>query len=86
MKRVSAIIITVIMLASCYKSDLTNTTHPEEGKVTVDITIPTLSDDENASGGYTIIVAGEEVDADDEETTVLPTQLEPGEYQYTFIT
>ncbi len=69
MKRVFIILAATALITSCYKSDLTNTTHPDLGKVEVEITLSTLdletgeSTDPDATSptSYTLVLDGEEV-------------------------
>lgn len=77
MKRVLIIIIAALFITSCYKSDLSDTTHPAEGKVAVSIELPT--GDIPPSDGYTIIFNGETFTTTDYSTT-LDAIVEPGEY------
>lgn len=87
MKRVHLIIVVVAMLVGCYKSDLTNTTHPDEGSLVVDIVVPTVDPDSDETTdpdatspeSFTIIIDGDEVPVDEDGLTIIP-DLEPGEY------
>ncbi len=77
MRRVFLTIIGALLITSCYKSDLTDTTHPESGEVVVDIELPT--DVVDPDGGYTIIFNGETITTSDGSTSV-GADIEPGEY------
>lgn len=91
MKRVFIILAATALMTSCdYKSELTNTTHPNEGKVEVEVTIPTPepdpetgeSSDPDATtpDSYTVVLNGEEVEVGEDGSVELPDNLEPGEY------
>ncbi len=77
MKRVFLTIIVAVFMTSCYKSELTNTTHPEMGKVTVDIELPI--DFAPGTDGYTIIFNGMTTSTMD-DSVALDATVEPGEY------
>ncbi len=66
-----------MIVVSCYKSDLSNTTHPEDGMVTVNMIFPT--DVEISADSYTIIFNGENYTTTT-ITTPLDAIVEPGEY------
>lgn len=73
------------LITSCYKSELSNTTHPDEGKVEVEVTLPTPdpsvdSADATTPQSYTLILCGEEFEVGEDGTVELPDNLEPGEY------
>lgn len=88
MKRVFIILAATALMSSCYESDLTNTTHPNEGRIAVEITLPTA--DPNAGGttdpeattptSYTVVLNGKEVLADENGKVELPDNLTPGSY------
>ncbi len=90
MKKIITTLALVTMLTGCYKSKLTNTTHPEEGKVEVEVTIPTLKPDPETGeeaypdnttpDSYTVILNGEEVEVGEDGSVELPADLEPGVY------
>ncbi len=88
MKKIITTLALAAMLAGCYKSDLTNTTHPDKGKVEVEVTIPTTDPDTgNPSDpeattpkSYTVVLNGEEVKVSEDGKVNLPDNLEPGEY------
>ncbi len=88
MKQVITILAAVALFTGCYKSTLTNTTHPDEGKVVVEVVLPGAdsesgeSVDPNATlpKDYTVILNGEEVEMDNSGKVVLPENLKPGEY------
>lgn len=85
MKRVFIILAAAALITGCYKSDLTNTTHPDEGKVVVDLILPTPdpsaeSEDATLPEGYTIILNGKEITVGEDGSVVLPDNLEPGVY------
>ncbi len=75
-------------MTGCYKSELTNTTHPDKGKVEVEVTIPTTNPDTGEQAdpeattpdSYTVILNGEEVEVGEDGSVELPENLEPGEY------
>lgn len=65
------------MLASCYKSDLSSTTHPDKGKMVINKLLP--DDATPPAGGYTIIFNGESYNTTT-TTTALDVEVAPGEY------
>ncbi len=77
MKRVLLIIIAAMIVVSCYKSELSNTTHPDKGMVTVNINLPT--DAATPTSGYTIIFNNETTTTTDRSIT-LEAIVEPGDY------
>ncbi len=77
MKRVLIIIIASVIVASCYKSYLSNTTHPDMGLVVINKILP--DDATLPEEGFTIILNGEVYDANS-TTTTIDTVFEPGVY------
>ncbi len=85
MKRVFLIIMAAMIFTSCYKSELSNTTHPNKGKVVLRVTLPTLdpsadNDEATVPESYTLIMGGEEFEIGKEGTVELTDNLEPGVY------
>ncbi len=77
MKKAFIILAAAAMCAICYKSDLTNTTHPDHGKVIVDIALPATG---TTPSSYTVVLNGEEITADESGSVELPETLQPGVY------
>ncbi len=74
------ILVVTTLITGCYKSILTNTTHPDYGKVEVKVVLPSVDPDATIPNGYTLILNGEEIAIDEDGTEVLPETLEPGTY------
>lgn len=75
MRRV-LLILGFVALTSCYKTDLYNTNHPNEGRVVITTTPPV-----NAPlGGYTANIGGVEIEIGADGKAVLPENFAPGEY------
>lgn len=88
MKRVIIILAACILMNGCYKSELTNATQPNNGKVEIEVTIPTtnpetgepLGPNATTPKGYTMVFNGKEVEVGEDGSVELPDNLEPGEY------
>lgn len=71
------IILAAVIVSSCYKSFLTNTNHPDHGKVVINKILP--DDAELPAEGFTIILNGVTYDTSS-TTTTIDTVFEPGVY------
>ncbi len=75
------IILSVVVLAGCYKSKFSDTLFPDDGVLSINIVLPTLATDDSEPTSYTIVVDGQQsVVALDDGVTLYPAPLEPGEY------
>ncbi len=88
MKRIFIILAATALMTGCFKSELTNTTHPDEGKVEVEVTLPTpdpesgesTDPDATTPTSYTVVLNGVEVPVSEDGTVELPETLTPGTY------
>lgn len=67
------------LFAGCYEFDLTNTAHPDEGTVIVNISLPESTSASDVPTSVTVEIDGERYTVDD-ETSLIPKFFDPGEY------
>ncbi len=60
MKKILTIILTSVILCSCYKSDIYNTIHPGAGKLHIFLQNPTINEDYSAPTDYIVNYNGED--------------------------
>ncbi|MFI3259183.1 MAG: hypothetical protein R3Y16_03720, partial [Rikenellaceae bacterium] len=81
MRRIFTILAIAAIVASCYKSELTDATCKGDEGVEVNILSPTLSDeDDSLPSSYTISIDGVQITTDSHGTVDIPLDLDYGEY------
>ncbi len=83
MKRIFLLITAAFAAAAitgCYESKLNETNHPTEGKVVIEVALPTTEDGEPLTGDYYVVINGEILPVDDNGAVQFPDTYEPGTY------
>ncbi len=82
MKRIIATIaLSAALLTSCYKAELHETSHPDQGEVTFFITPPTQADGSDYTSSMTLVADGEQYAATP-NSSLTADLLDPGSYTY----
>lgn len=83
MKRIFLLITAAVAAAAitgCYESKLNETDHPTEGKIVIEVALPTTDDGEVLTGDYYVVINGEVLPVDDNGQVQFPDTYEVGTY------